>query len=187
MAVHLNGNVHRVFFSGAMRKNAPCRVCRSGSRQRDPIVGISENPVLGPGTTGTFDDSSVSIGSIVGTSGKDRLYYMGWNLGVTAPWRNAIGVALGDSKTARFARYALGPIMDRSPADPYTLTYPWVLRAGGTWHMWYGSNESWGQTFSELTHVIKHAVSEDGLEWRRGDGVAVALGASGRCLPALPS
>ena len=45
------------------------------------------------GQDGTFDDSGVGVGCVIETDDGFALYYMGWNLGVRSPWRNAIGLA----------------------------------------------------------------------------------------------
>jgi len=69
--------------------------------------------------------------------------------------------------------------MDRSPEDPFTLSYPWVIRvAAHRWHMWYGSNLTWGTSAADLQHAIKHATSEDGFIWRRDGDVVVGFAES---------
>jgi hypothetical protein len=94
---------------------------------------------------------------------------MGWNLGVRAPWRNAIGLAkAAHVSDCCFERYSPGPILDRSPEDPYTLSYPWVLQLGPEdWRMWYGSSVAAAASNSEIRHVIKRAYSRDGIHWLR--------------------
>ncbi|WP_156382198.1 MULTISPECIES: hypothetical protein [unclassified Aureimonas] len=129
---------------------------------------------LAPGSDGSFDDNGVGIGSIVPFDDGHRLYYMGWNLGVRAPWRNSIGLAGSDEQApTQFHRVFAGPLLDRSPEDPYTLSYPWVLRlAEDNWRLWYGSNLSWGASSADMSHVVKVARSRDGVRWER-DGRTV--------------
>lgn len=170
----------RVFFSTRAADNrssvgwADITLTAEGS-----VVGgaIASEPVLGPGSDGMYDDSGVGLGSIVQVDGGYRLYYMGWNLGVRAPWRNSIGLAEGCVTAPSFRRIANGPIMDRSPEDPFTLSYPCVVRLDdGLWHMWYGSNTSWGaDKHADMNHVIKHAVSDDGVQWQREADPAFGL------------
>jgi predicted GH43/DUF377 family glycosyl hydrolase len=136
------------------------------------VRAVSEVPVLGPGVVGSFDDSGVTVACMVESEPR-YLYYVGWNLGVTAPWRNSIGLAVGAPGHAPvFARFSAGPILDRCPADPYSLSYPCVTRENGGWRMWYGSNLTWGAAEENMTHAIKHAVSADGIVWAR-DGKAM--------------
>lgn len=165
--VHIDADCYRFFFSARDAGNRSSiswvDVDLAGSPK---IVAEARAPALSFGTPGMFDDSGVSIGSIVLDGAEARLYYMGWNLGVTAPWRNSIGVAVGDVRQARFERMYAGPILDRSPWDPFTLSYPWVLRVGPRdWRMWYGSNTKWGASSADMHHVLKVASSDDGLTW----------------------
>jgi hypothetical protein len=113
------------------------------------------------------------MGCLARAGEKTYLYYVGWNLGVTVPWRNSIGLAVRGSAGGAFRKFSAAPIIDRCGVDPYSLSYPWVLKEGGRWRMWYGSNLTWGPTEAHMTHAIKTAVSDDGVDWRRDGGVAV--------------
>jgi hypothetical protein len=154
------------------------------------ILRVSEQPVLGPGEIGTFDDSGCSLGCIVpgDPSGeKDlRLYYIGWNLCVTVPYRNAIGLAVSRDGGETFTRHSPAPILDRSLVDPYTLSYPCVLRDGGRYRMWYGSNLRWGARSEDMLHVIKYAESADGIRWQAEGKVAIPLVGEGEIAVARP-
>ena len=137
------------------------------------VLREATEPVLTPGPDGSFDDSGISIGCLTETDDGVRLYYMGWDLGVRARWRNAIGFAQARTQFDRFERFSPGPILDRSPEDPYSLSYPWVLRRGPQdWWMWYGSHLSASAAIADMSHVIKVARSRDGVRWER-DGATV--------------
>jgi hypothetical protein len=186
--VALDGDVVRVFFSTRDAGNRSS-IGFVDIDMRDParILRVSETPVLAPGQFGTFDDSGVSIGCIVRSGeGDDHLYYMGWNLGRTAPWRNAIGLAQGSVRAGRFGRFADGPILDRDPGDAYSLSYPWVLRNAAGWQMWYGSHLRWAEDGTTPLHVIKGAVSDDGVAWRRDGRVVLGLSGAGETALARP-
>jgi hypothetical protein len=114
------------------------------------------------------------MGCVVRAATGWHLYYVGWNLGVTAPWRNSIGLAVSKTINGSFSRYSDGPILDRNPVDPYSISYPCVLRDGDRWQMWYGSNLDWGSDKSKMSHVIKYAHSDDGVRWCRDGAVAIA-------------
>ena len=101
------------------------------------------------------------------------MYYMGWNLGVTVPWRNSIGLAVSGDDGETFVRVAPAPLIDRSAVDPYSLSYPAVLKAGDQWHMWYGSHLRWGVSTDDMIHLIKHATSPDGRSWARDGRVVI--------------
>lgn len=170
------GNELRVYFSCRDKDNrahiAFLDIAVNGDKI--DVVRVADEPVLAPGPRGTFDDSGTSMACLVCNGDRTLLYYLGWNLGVTVPWRNSIGLAVRTGADGAFTRVSPAPIVDRSAEDPFTLSYPCVLKNGDTWRMWYGSNLSWGETERDMNHVIKYAESDDGIHWRR-DG-AVALG-----------
>jgi hypothetical protein len=131
------------------------------------LLDLSSGPLLAPGPLGAFDDSGTSMGSFVAADDALWLYYLGWNLGVTVPWRNSIGLAVSRDSGRTFVKQSSAPVMDRHAVDPFSLSYPWVRRNGARWQMWYGSNLRWGGTERDMDHVLKYAESEDGLQWER--------------------
>lgn len=129
------------------------------------IISFSPRPILCPGETGLFDDSGVSLSCITKVGNEDVMYYLGWNLGVTVPWRNSIGLAvLRNDDVAK--RHSLAPVLDRNDKDPYSVSYPFVMEDGAVFRMWYGSNLAWGAKQEDMAHVIKYAESEDGIRWK---------------------
>ena len=140
------------------------------------LEGLSEQPVVAPGTAGLFDDSGVAMGWLYTINHHRYLYYLGWNLKVTVPWQNTIGLAIARPGSDAFEKYSRAPIMDRSHEDPYSISYPCLLPAAGGGHrMWYGSNLGWGKDEASMQHVIKEAYSPDGIHWQRSHEVAVPL------------
>jgi hypothetical protein len=165
----LGGDLVRIFYSGRdaqNRSSVGTLVVRLGKAPR--VEELSAEPVLLPGALGAFDDAGIGVGCIVPGETEDRLYYMGWNVGGSVPWRNAIGVAFGSARDARFERRFAGPLLDRSISDPYSLSYPWVLKlAPEEWLMWYGTHLQWGASLADMNHAIRRARSSDGLDWQR--------------------
>jgi hypothetical protein len=139
------------------------------------VLDISSRPVLSPGEPGIFDDSGVAMGFLVNVGDRKFLYYLGWNLKVTVPWLNTIGLAVWNDEKEAFEKYSRAPVMDRSNEDPFSISYPSVLFEEGKYRMWYGSNLKWGKTQDEMAHVIKYAESEDGIKWNRNDLVHIGL------------
>lgn len=137
------------------------------------IVRLCDRPMLGPGALGAFDDNGVTVGCVVPCRNELRVYYLGWTLRVTVPFNNFIGLAVGRPDALTLERAHQAPIVDRSPADPFTLSYPWVLETQHGWRMWYGSHLSWDEKPDELGHVLKQAHSADGLRWERDGSVAI--------------
>lgn len=139
------------------------------------ILCISEDPVIAPGSLGLFDDSGTAMGYLIEKDAELFLFYLGWNLKVTVPWLNTIGLAKATGIDSKFVKHSLAPLMDRSNEDPYSISYPSILYDNGIYKMWYGSNLSWGKDQSEMKHVIKYAESPDLVNWHRTNEIHVDL------------
>jgi hypothetical protein len=177
----------RVYFSTRDEKNRSHIAAAVFSLGAQPqLLDLYGAPLLAPGAAGAFDDSGTSMGCLVQTPDGLWLYYLGWNLGVTVPWRNAIGLAVSRDGGRSFTRHSPAPVMDRHAVDPFSLSYPWILRDGPRWRMWYGSNLRWGGTERDMDHVLKCAESTDGLNWQRGGRPIMPLSGSDEYAQARP-
>jgi hypothetical protein len=187
--VHVEGDVFRVFYSSRdADKRSHVGWVDVEVLDAPRVLEVASEPVLSPGEDGAFDDSGVGIGCITRGDGGFALYYMGWNLGVRSPWRNAIGLARSGTLRAPFERFSSGPILDRSPEDPYTLSYPCVLQFGPhDWWMWYGSNLVPAVGDADMRHVIKSARSRDGVHWMRDGATVVGFPTESEYALARPS
>jgi predicted GH43/DUF377 family glycosyl hydrolase len=174
IAEHIEGDRFRIYFSARDDENRSS-IGYVEIDLADPgrILCESPEPVLAPGELGMFDDCGCSIGCIVPVGDKRYLYYMGWHLTVAVPWQNALGLAISDGPGRRFVRFSRFPIVPLDEADPYTISYPWVMRDGGCFRMWYGSNTQWGRRKEDMRHLIKYAESTDGVTWMRRNIVAI--------------
>lgn len=139
------------------------------------VIHISKEPVIVPGEIGMFDDSGVAMGYYTEINKVPHIYYLGWNLKVTVPWLNTIGLAKKNMISGKFEKVSRAPILDRSNEDPFSISYPSILFEEGKYKMWYGSNLSWGKQQNEMKHVIKYAESLDGYNWERNNIIAVNL------------
>lgn len=167
---HRGGSLFRVYFSCRdADKRSHVGYVQISIDEPTRVLNISESPVLAPGEPGFFDDSGCTCSSLVRLpDGTRYMYYLGWNLATTVPWRNFIGLAVSEPGSEVFSKFRTVPIVDRSPEDPLTLTYPWVINESGSWHMWYGSNIGWSAgPHGKVLHLLKHATSDDGISWQR--------------------
>lgn len=178
-AEHLRDDIFRIYFSSRDSQNRSS-ISFVDIDLNDPlkVIAIAENPVLSPGNLGMFDDSGCSIGCIIKVGDRRFLYYMGWHLTVRVPWQNTIGLAISENSGLPFHRISRFPIMPLDDIDPYTISYPWVLRENGIFKMWYGSNTEWGPVKEDMRHHIRYAESEDGINWKKNGVVAVDFNSS---------
>ena len=177
VAQWIDEDIFRIYFSCRNKsKNSSIGFIDIDIKNYGNLLKISDKPLVQPGELGTFDDSGVSMGCLVTIDDKKYLYYLGWNLSVTVPWRNSLGLAISNSSgfsDDTFTKYSNAPIVDRNDVDPYSISYPWVMRDREMWKMWYGSNLRWGTEQKDMEHVIKYAESQNGIIWERKGIIAI--------------
>jgi predicted GH43/DUF377 family glycosyl hydrolase len=180
VAENLGGSLFRVYFTSRDSQNRSS-IGWLELDMKDPfkVLRLSDKPVVSPGAAGLFDDSGAAMGCLIRDQGRKFLYYLGWNLGVTVPWRNTVGLAVAESLDGSFIKHSRAPLLDRSDEDPFSISYPAILVEEGVWRMWYGSNLRWGCQPKDMDHVIKYAESKDGIHWQRRGQVAVPLQGEG--------
>ena len=168
-AIHESGDQFRIFFSTRDAGNrSSIGWVRIDLSTPTNLLEIAKQPVLTSGAAGYFDDSGTSLACIVPFEGMHRLYYVGWNLGTTIPWRNTIGLASGDALSgAPFIKHSTVPVMERSVEDPFCVSYPCVLHDAGKWRMWYGTHTATGPREQDMVHKLRYAESADGIAWVR--------------------
>jgi hypothetical protein len=130
---------------------------------------VHDRPVLDLGRLGAFDDSGAMPACIVDNGSDKYLYYIGWNRGVTVPYRNSVGLAISRDGGLTFERVWEGPVVDRTRTEPFFTASPFVLKEEDQWRMWYASSTGWLEVdgHPEPLYEIKYAESDDGIEWRR--------------------
>lgn len=188
VAEHVANDIFRVYFScrDAHRRSSIAFV-EIDIKEPNRILRISDTPVLSPGQLGLFDDSGVSMGWIIRKGPERLLYYLGWNLGVTVPWRNSIGLAISKGDNLPFERFSLAPVLDRCAEDPYSISYPGLIYDDGKFRMLYGSNLNWGREQRDMAHCLKYAESHDGINWHRTGEVAIGLASPDEYAMSKPS
>lgn len=134
------------------------------------VIAVPGAKVLDVGRAGTFDADGVMPSAIVRRDDSVLLYYSGWcRLAGTAPYNNATGLAVSDDGGTTFTRAFEGPLLDRTPEEPWSATSPAVVRTERGWFMWYSSGTDWFEVDGKFEHVyvLKAATSQDGVHWIR--------------------
>ncbi len=175
VAVPIGDGTMRVYFS---RRRGVCSL--PFCLDLDPATGSVGRAVTAPlfelGETGAFDDSGVMPTCMVRTGSSWRMYYIGWNQGVTVPFRNAVGIAVSDDGHS-FRRLFRGPVLDRNRDEPHFVASCDVLQEDGAFRVWYVNCIGWNMLNGALTHYyhIKYAESADGIDWKREGRVAIGF------------
>lgn len=173
-AEFIDGDLYRIYFSTRDAKNrASIGHVVIDLKEPKKILEEAAEPVLSPGDLAMFDDSGASIGCIIQVGEARFLYYMGWSLSVTVPWKNTLGLAISEAPGKPFVRHSRFPIIGLDEIDPYTISYPWVIKEAGKFRMWYGSNLKWGPVKADMLHILKYAESADGIKWDRPNRIVI--------------
>lgn len=172
LAILLDGDVYRVFYSGRDAQNRSSVGYVDVNLVKQEVVYVHDQPVFKHGPVNSFFSHGVSIGNCYETQGKRYILFMGWQCPLDRHWQGDIGcLVLNDDWSLRLSTEH--PFMSRDGTDQISLSYPWVVReAEGRFRMWYGSTLTWDAGNGEMLHVINQASSDDGYNWRR-EGLAV--------------
>lgn len=175
-ADHLKNNDFRIFFSSRNSDNrAQVGFIDIDITQPNKILNQSVNPVLSIGDLGSFDEYGIMGSSLVNFKGKKYLYYIGWNIGTSIPFRWSIGLAISKDGGKTFEKFSKGPILDRNHIDPYMVSSPTVIYDNDLWRMYYISPTTcfYENNIFKAPYNIRYAESEDGINWKRNGVVAV--------------
>lgn len=169
------GSVIRVYFAARSKANRSYMAFTDFHKNdlTKPIKIQSERILL-PGAPGTFDDEGQMPSQVVAVKDKLWMYYSGWNQRVSIPYHNSTGVAESSDGGLTFTRIFAGPVLERTPCEPYLAVTPSILKTESGFLCWYISGLRWIEVQGkfEPVYVIKHARSRDGISWER-DGKQV--------------
>ena len=138
------------------------------------VLRVHDRPVVPLGPVGTFDEDGNMPACAVNVGSALWLYYTGWNAGVSVPYHNASGIAVSRDGGHSFERMFHGPILDRTPSEPFLAVAPYVIKSDDGWRMWYTSGLGWRRIMDRLEplYAIMSATSSDGIEWCRSGELA---------------
>jgi len=141
------------------------------------VQEIADHPLLTRGSLGSFDDSGVMGSCILRKGDHIYMYYIGWNLGVTVPFRNSIGIARSTDNGKTFHKLFRGPLLDRTRDEPHFVASNCVLEDEGIYKILYLSCTDWYKDAKtgKVTHKyhIKYAESHNCIDWNRKGIVAI--------------
>lgn len=165
---------------GVLRLFIQCRdeknVGRIGYVDVDPenplrVIRISEEPVLGCGAPGTFDDNGVFQTTVLRMpDGRLLMYYVGFELCHNIRYRLLTGLAVSYDDGDSFQRLTTTPVLERSPDELYFRCGSFVLpRSDGGVRMWYVAGSAWETIDGKSMPVydIRYIESPDGMTWPR--------------------
>jgi len=176
IADHIKDDIFKIYFSSRDSQNRSFTTfIEIDITNPKKILHISEKPIISPGEIGSFDDSGAMGSCLVNFGEKKYLYYIGWNLGKTVPYRNSIGLAISNDDGNTFEKFSEGPILERNYKEPHFLASCHVNIEDEIWKMWYLSCVRWELVNNKPNpfYHIKYAESENGIDWIREGKVCI--------------
>ena len=175
-AEHLKDDEFRIYFATRdINNKGYTNSVDININEPQKFYNVSKKPYLEPGELGTFDDSGAGAMWMLKHEDTRYMYYVGWNLGVTVPFRNSIGLAVSKNNEP-FHKIAKGPVVDRTMDEPHFCASCAVIIDNDIWKMWYLNCTGWfvnsdGKTMHR--YHLKYAESNDGIHWKRDGKVAI--------------
>jgi predicted GH43/DUF377 family glycosyl hydrolase len=176
VALHLEGDLYRIYFTGRDHLNrSHIGFIELDLKQPHKTLFLSEQPILTPGPLGSFDEHGVMTSWMVQHQSKLYLYYTGWSRGLSVPFVNSIGLAVSSDDGRTFRKFSEGPVLSRNVSDAYFVANPCVLRDARGWRMWYLSGVRWELEKGAPRHFyhIRYAHSKDGIRWEPSGKVCI--------------
>jgi len=130
---------------------------------------VSEQPILGLGGLGEFDEFGTYPVSVIRNQDEVRAYYAGWTRCESVPFNVGIGMAISNDGGKTFDKFGCGPVVPYSPDEPFVLSGPKVRRFNDVWYLWYIAGRKWIMVDgrAEPVYKIRMATSHDGIEWTK--------------------
>jgi hypothetical protein len=158
LAMHLEGDLYRIFYSGRDKDNRSSICFVDCDVETRTIINDPMEPIVCPKEQ-TFYSHGITIGNMWTYKNNKFIGFMGWQQKSGQHWRGDIG---------KFNLHTgeITMLMGTSDEDKISLSYPHVMEEDGIYRIWYGSTIDWTSENGEMIHVIKHAETKDFIEWK---------------------
>ncbi|UVW29736.1 hypothetical protein [Massilia sp. H6] len=137
------------------------------------ILDVARHTVLAPGELGSFDEHGIFPLNVLRHEGRVLGYSTGWNRRVSVSVDTAIGLLESLDGGRTFQRQGSGPVLAASLHEPCLVGDGFVQVIDGVFHMWYIFGTGWRRyspaAAPDRTYKIGHAVSHDGVNWKKDE------------------
>lgn len=164
-----------VYFS-ALDAEKRGRIGRVQLSSTDPrhILHVTDEPLFDLGALGAFDDAGVNPSTLLHVHGETRLYYLGWQRGLSVPYQIFLGLATRKHEASPFVRWSAAPVLERTRDEPFFRSAATIVPTAEGYRMWYVSVRRWLEGEPPTPeYVIRSAVSPDGFAWQAEEGTSI--------------
>lgn len=172
LAVHLQDDIFRVFFSGRDCSNKSSVGYVDIDIVEEKVVNTCTKCIFQYGNENSFYSHGISIGNMYKVKDVNFMQFMAWQIRGDEHWKGDIGRFEVCSDLESLKLNPDAPYLTCDNEDKISLSYSWVILDEGIYKMWYGSTIDWTSENGEMIHVIKYATSKDGEKWKR-HGIAI--------------
>lgn len=133
------------------------------------ILNIASRPILELGSRGAFDEFGTYPVSVLRDGDEYKVYYTGHTRCVSVPFDTAIGLGVSTDGGESFVKAGSGPVLPRSPFEPFVISGPKIKKVGDTYFLYYISGMRWFESHGrkEVVYKIRLATSGNGVDWTR--------------------
>ena len=134
---------------------------------------VSAHEVIPLGDLGAFDEHGIFPFHVVRRGDEIHAYTNGWSRRVSVSVETGVGLAVSRDNGETFARLGHGPVLSATLHEPNLVGDAFVREYGDKLHMWYIFGTGWRRftpsSAPDRTYKIGHAVSVDGVDWRKDE------------------
>ncbi|MFY0592625.1 hypothetical protein [Roseivirga sp.] len=132
-----------------------------------------ETTLVAPfGDSNGYYSHGLSNGCLLVNEEEISLLCMAWQIRGEDHWRGDIAKVSLNKDLVSGGPEPTPFLTNDDTHDHVSLSYPWILKEGSLYKMWYGSTISWDSPNGEMVHVINYATSKDAVNWVR-HGLAI--------------
>ena len=157
-AVLFNGTEYQMWYRGNNRLSEISRIGYATSANGIVWEKHPDNPVLGPGPPGAWDDWYLIEPTVLFNGTEYQMWYSGRSNNLRIGYATSIP---GTTGSIEWVKYPGNPVLDVGGSgiwDDYHVAQATVLFDGTEYRMWYSGNDG-------LNYRIGLATSADGLTW----------------------
>jgi len=163
--VFYDGSTYHMWYTGTTRLWA-YRIGYATSSDGVAWRRSPANPVLSPGSPGSWDSDFVSSPSVIYNGSAYIMWYVGGKQPnefhyYTYSGSQGFGLATSTDGVA-WTKYNSNPVMTSSTIDAAVMFDPWVLQLGDQFKMWYTCGSG-----MESRLEVCYASSRDGIHWAK--------------------